>query len=111
MTDSQTTATTTDAPLPELSPQAGAASGAPIIQGGAVLPLIGDVKVRLTARLGEAELTVSELTQLRAGSTLALDREVNQVIDLMIDGHVVAQGTLVAVGDQYGVRITSAAQG
>lgn len=83
-------------------------SGAPLFSSTQVLPFLDQLKVKLTARLGEAELTVEELTALQAGSTVSLDRLLDQPIDLLAEGHIVAQGTLVAVGDNFGLRITSA---
>lgn len=85
-----------------------AVTGTPLLSSAQLLPFLGGVKVRVTARLGEAELSVQELSDLRAGSTVTLDRLVDQPVDLIVEGHVVAQGTLVAAGDHFGVRITHA---
>lgn len=93
--------------LPSLE-QAGAASGSPLFSAAQVLPFLGALKVRITAQLGGTEISVGELSELRAGATLKLDRLVDQPVDLLVEGHVVAQGTLVAAGDHFGVRITQA---
>lgn len=85
-----------------------ASSGQPLFSGQAALPFLGNLKVRLTAQLGATEISVAELTALQKGATLSLDRLLDQPIDLMAEGHLVAQGTLVAVGDNFGLRITSA---
>lgn len=81
-------------------------TGAPLFKGANALPFVGSLKVRVTAQLGKAEISVADLTALREGSTLALDRMVDAPIDLIAEGHVVAQGTLVAVGEYFGLRIT-----
>lgn len=94
--------------VPEL--QAEPATGTPLFSGSDALPFVGQLKVKLTAMLGQAELSVAELTALRQGATLALDRLVDQPIDLLAEGHVVAQGTLVAVGDNFGIRLTRPAR-
>ncbi len=91
--------------VPVLTPSDG--QGKPLLATAQTLPFLGGLKVKLTARLGETELSVTELTALKAGATVALDRLVNQPIDLLAEGHLVAQGTLVAVGEHFGVRITS----
>lgn len=85
-----------------------APSGQPLFAGQAALPFLGSLKVRLTAQLGTAEISVAELTALQKGATIGLDRLLDQPIDLIAEGHVVAQGTLVAVGDNFGLRITAA---
>lgn len=93
--------------LPELK---ASPSGSPLFASAQALPFLDQLKVKLTARLGEAEMTVEELTALQAGSTVSLDRLLDQPIDLLAEGHVVAQGTLVAVGEHFGLRITAVPQ-
>ena len=39
---------------------------------------------------------------------MELDELVDEPLEVMIDGHVVARGVLVAVGDHFGVRISEA---
>ena len=97
---------TQDIQLPPLADNA--PTGKPLYTAAEALPFLGGLKVRLTARVGGTEISVAELTALQAGSTLALDRLLDQPLDLLAEGHVVAQGTLVAVGEHFGVRITSA---
>lgn len=96
---------TKDIELPMLTD--GPQAAKPLYTVKEALPFLGALKVRLTARLGETELTVAELTALKAGATVPLDRLLNQPLDLLAEGHVVAQGTLVAVGEHFGVRITA----
>lgn len=68
-------------------------------------PLMG-VKTRLQVCVGHAELSVGDLCEARVGHVITLDREVDGAIDLLLDGHVVARGQLVAVGDVFGIRLT-----
>jgi flagellar motor switch protein FliN/FliY len=68
-------------------------------------PLL-QVSVRLSARVGETELTLGELTAARAGDVLTLDRLVEQPIDLLLNDSVVARGVLVAIDDHFAVRLT-----
>ena len=63
------------------------------------------VKAHLTVRVGTAELSVGELLGAHEQQVLRLDRRVDEPIDLVLEGHVVARGVLVAVGDFFGVRI------
>jgi flagellar motor switch protein FliN/FliY len=73
------------------------------------LPFLGSVKVRVSVRVGGAQTTVAELLDLKQGAVLALDRLVDEPLDVLVDEHVVARGMLVAVGDNFGVRITQTA--
>jgi flagellar motor switch protein FliN/FliY len=87
----------------------------PILHAGGVnaqtrlgerLDLIEHVNVRVTVSLGETEIPISRLFSLAGGDVLALDREADAPVDIRVNERVVARGVLVAVGDQFGVRIT-----
>lgn len=73
---------------------------------GSAWPFLGSVKVQVAVRVGGAETSVAELLQMKQGAVLALDRLVDEPLDVLVDGHVVARGALVAVGEHFGVRIT-----
>lgn len=68
-------------------------------------PLL-DIKARLQVSVGEAVMTVGELGRAKLGQVLALDREVDADVDVMLEGRLVARGQLVAVGEHFGVRLT-----
>ena len=87
--------------LPELHAQPKA--GVPLV--GSNLSVIRNVKVRLTARLGEAELTVGELMSMKEGAVLPLAQLLDDPVDILLDGQIVARGQLVAAGDCFGVQI------
>jgi flagellar motor switch protein FliN/FliY len=72
----------------------------------APLPFLGALTVTIVGRAGRLESTVAVLLARRAGEVLTLARAVDQPLDVLLDGHVVARGTLVAVGDQFGLRVT-----
>jgi flagellar motor switch protein FliN/FliY len=84
------------------------ATDMPAAQGRSVssdLSLVDHVKVRLTAVLGDVELTVAELFELKAGGVLRLAQGLEEPVVLQLDGKPVATATLVAVGDCFGVQI------
>lgn len=64
------------------------------------------IKATLQVCVGGATLTVGELLGARDQQVLLLDRGVNQPVDLLLEGQVVARGQLIAVDDQFAVRIT-----
>lgn len=69
------------------------------------LDLIGDVRVRVRAVVGEGEISISELFSLKDGSLVKLDAEANQHIDLFLDNKHIARGELVVVDDSFGICI------
>lgn len=82
-------------------------SGKPVL--GAMLPVLGKVKVQVSVQVGSVQTSVADLVALKQGAVLALDRLVDQPLDVLVDDHVVARGMLVAVGEHFGVCITEAA--
>ncbi|HEX8223879.1 MAG TPA: FliM/FliN family flagellar motor switch protein [Allosphingosinicella sp.] len=72
--------------------------------------LIETVSVTLEAYLGEARMTVAELTALKDSSVVPLDAALNQSVELRLNGLAVARGELVAVGDSFAVRLTEIAK-
>ena len=81
--------------------------GKPVMSSA--LPYLESVRVQVSVRVGGIETTVAELLALKQGAVLELDRLVEEPLDVMVGGHVVARGTLVAVGEQFGVRLTEIA--
>ncbi len=64
------------------------------------------LRVSLQVRVGQAAMTVGELMAARENEVLVLDRAVEQPVDLVLEGSVVARGQLVAVDGSFAVRIT-----
>ncbi|HEY8360371.1 MAG TPA: FliM/FliN family flagellar motor switch protein [Ramlibacter sp.] len=85
----------------ELPPDAGV--GTPLLASAHPLHA---VKVRLQVCVGEADMTLGELLAARQNEVLTLDRGVEQPVDLLLEGRVVARGQLVAVDGAFAVRIT-----
>lgn len=67
--------------------------------------VLGTVEVELEATLGRGRLTMHRLASLIANEVVSLDTPINGTVDLALGGKVVARGELVAVGDNFGVRI------
>lgn len=64
------------------------------------------VRARLQVRVGEVELSVGELLAAKEHQVLVLDRSLDQPVDLLLEGKLVARGQLVAVDGCFAVRIT-----
>lgn len=81
--------------------------------GNSVVPTLQalqSVKVDLSIVIGTAKTTLGELTNLKSSSILKLDRALDCPVDVMVEGAIVARGTLVAVGDNFGVRVIEVAK-
>jgi flagellar motor switch protein FliN len=67
--------------------------------------VIDALPVTVEAVLGFAEVTVGAINGLEAGQTFRLDTELGDLVELRLNGTVIATGELVAVGDNFGIRI------
>ena len=70
------------------------------------LSKLANVKVQIDVCLGHTELTVQELAELGKHSIVTLDRNINDLVEVTVDGKTVALGSLVAVGDNFGIHIS-----
>ena len=66
-----------------------------------------EVPVKVTVRIGRANLPLGELVKLGPGSLVPLDREAHEPADVLVNGRVIARGEVVTIDNIYGVRITS----
>jgi flagellar motor switch protein FliN/FliY len=69
-----------------------------------------EVSVELKARLGLATLSIEEVLSLKSGSVVKLDAKLNDLIQLSLNGSIIALGEIVAVGDHFGLRIIEVAR-
>ncbi|HEY9024256.1 MAG TPA: FliM/FliN family flagellar motor switch protein [Burkholderiaceae bacterium] len=111
MTTGQPTLPPSDDATPSVHPLAlppltdGASDASPLLATAPVNPL-HQIKTQLQVCIGDIHLTVGELMSAREHQVLVLDRQLSQPVDVMLEGRVVARGELVAVDDQFAVRIT-----
>ena len=80
------------------------------MQKTARLDLVLDVEVNVVLRFGTREMSLREILGLAAGSVVELDRNVEEPVDLLLDGKVIARGEAVIVDGNYGLRITEVIQ-
>ncbi|ULU23719.1 FliM/FliN family flagellar motor switch protein [Dyella terrae] len=70
------------------------------------LSLLGHVNVALDVVVGQANVSVDRLFSLAKGDVVTLDADMDAPVAIRLDGKIVAMGYLVAVGDQFGVKIS-----
>ena len=76
------------------------------------LDLLLDIELGVTLRFGTRQMLLKDILELCSGSVVELDRRVEEPVDLLIDGRLIAQGEVVIVEGNYGLRILQvAAQG
>jgi len=68
--------------------------------------LIDHVEIELEVLLGDARLTVSQLSKLKPGDVVAIDRKLSEAAQIRVNGRVIARGEIVSVDDKFAVRVT-----
>lgn len=71
--------------------------------------LIKEVDVRLSVELGRAEMKLRDVLALGEESVIMLDRLTDELLDVMVNGKLIARGEIVAQGGRFGLRIVELA--
>ncbi|WP_461481188.1 flagellar motor switch protein FliN [Porticoccus sp.] len=83
----------------------------PLNKGESVAPpreleMVMDIPVKLNVELGRTRITIKQLLELTQGSVVELEGLAGDPMDILINGHLIAQGEVVVVDDKYGIRVT-----
>lgn len=78
--------------------------------GSANLKLVMDVELNMSLRFGQRQLPLRDVLELASGSVIELDRLVDDPVELLLDGKVIARGEAVIVDGNYGLRVTEVPQ-
>jgi flagellar motor switch protein FliN/FliY len=90
-----------------LSPSAAVGSALPPAEPGTgALDLLMDVHLAMTLRFGAKTLLLREVLDLSPGAVVELDRKIEEPVDLLLDGRLVARGEVVVIDGNYGLRVT-----
>ena len=54
---------------------------------------------------GQIEMTISDVERLAPGVLLPIDRTVDDVVDIVVNGKRIGRGGLVSVGNSLAVRV------
>jgi flagellar motor switch protein FliN/FliY len=74
------------------------------------LNLVMDVELNVTLRFGKRQLTLREVLELTSGSVVELDRQVEEPVELLLEGKVIARGEAVVIDGNYGLRVIEVLQ-
>lgn len=66
---------------------------------------LADIPVRLSVEVGSASLRLAEIMELAEGSVVELDRQANDLLDINVNGTLVARGEVVTIDGRFGIRV------
>ena len=69
--------------------------------------LFNNIPVDVSVELGRSQVSLKEVYELTEGSIIELERLVGEPLDLVVNGQVIAQGEVVAIDSNYGLRVTN----
>lgn len=99
-TDLAPAAAGSEVDLAPLSPIAGPTASA------SDLELVLDVPVELAVEIGRTTMTIRETLALGPGSIVTLQKMTGEPVDLLVNGRRIATGEVVAIDEEFGLRIT-----
>jgi len=70
------------------------------------LELLMDIKLDISIELGRTRMLVRDILELGPGSVIELDKMAGETVDLLINNKKLAEGEVVVVDENFGVRIT-----
>jgi flagellar motor switch protein FliN len=74
--------------------------------GSPAAPLLMGVKLPIRVLMGRTQLPLRDIARLAGGSVVELDCSPDDPVDIIVNDRLIAQGEIVVVGGNYGVRIT-----
>jgi len=72
----------------------------------ASLSMLFDLSMPVAVELGRTRLSVQDILSLGRGSVIQLDRLAGEPIDVFVGDRRFAEGEVIVVGEQFGIRIT-----
>lgn len=78
------------------------------LAGGSEVPMgaLLDLTLPIAIELGRTSMTIQEILQLGRGSVVQLDRLAGEPIDIYVGDRRFAEGEVVVLGENFGVRVT-----
>jgi flagellar motor switch protein FliN/FliY len=67
--------------------------------------LLGEVSVNLSVELGRVEMPLKQVMGLAEESVVALDRLTDEMLDVMVNGKLIAKAEIIALENRFGLRI------
>ncbi len=70
------------------------------------IDMVLDIQLVVTARLGRVEMPIGDILALGPGSIVDVGRLVDEPVELLVNGKLIARGDVVVVDEKFGLRIT-----
>ena len=75
-------------------------------EGSSEIEFLYDVELELSVVLGNSQMLIRDLLQLKTGSVVELKKLAGESLDVVINDKVIARGEAVVVNEKFGIRLT-----
>ena len=75
------------------------------------IDLILDVSLEVSVVLGRTKKSIKDILNLGNGSLIELDRLADEPVEVLVNGKVIAEGEVVVIDENFGVRINNILSG
>ncbi len=89
------------AKFPDFSEAAGDDSA-----NGANMGLLMSVPLEVSVEIGRTKRKIKEIAEFGQGTVIELEKQAGAMVDVIVNGKLLAHGDVVVIGDNFGVRIT-----
>lgn len=69
------------------------------------IELILDVPLNVSVILGRTRRPIKEVLSLVPGSVVELDKLANEPVEVLVNGHLIAEGEVVVINENFGVQV------
>ncbi len=70
------------------------------------MELLMDVPLTVSVELGKSRKHIKEILDFNVGSIIVLDKMAGDMVDVVVNGKLIAKAEVVVIDDNYGARIT-----
>lgn len=64
------------------------------------------VPVSLSIEVGRTRMTINEFLETREGSVIELERLMDEPLDILVNGALIAHGVVILANERFGIQIT-----
>lgn len=70
------------------------------------LELIMSVPLEISVEIGKTKRKIKEILEFSQGTIIELDKQAGALVDIIVNGQLIAKGEVVVVNDNFGVRVS-----
>lgn len=70
------------------------------------IDMLMDVPLMVSVELARTKRSLKDILELNLGSIISLDKPAGELVEVLVNGKLIARGEVVVIDDNFGVRIT-----